>query len=195
MEYPALVLAPSMAAALRSRGGRVNTYEPDILTTGLDIVFCGVNPALTAVTDGHNFSNPTNRFWRAIHSAGFTDRLLTPAEEWKLLEYGCGITAVVRRPTAQAGELSRTELRESLAPFEARMRTFTPRVLAFLGKQAISAAPGAGTVSWGRQHRRIAGAVVWVLPNPSGRNRSFTIGALVDAYAELRDCLPHLLHA
>ena len=85
--------------------GKVSAYQPDILTIGLDVVFCGVNPALTAVTDGHNFSNPNNRFWRAIHLAGFIDRLLAPSEEWKLLEYGCGITAVVTRPTAQAGDL------------------------------------------------------------------------------------------
>ena len=175
--------------------GKVSAYQPDILTIGLDVVFCGVNPALTAVTDGHNFSNPNNRFWRAIHLAGFIDRLLAPSEEWKLLEYGCGITAVVTRPTAQAGDLSRAEMRNSLAPFEAKMRTFAPRVLAFLGKQAISVVPGASPVSWGQQRRRMAGAAVWVLPNPSGRNRSFTIDALVDAYAELHDCLPHLMRA
>jgi len=112
-----------------------------------------------------------------------------------LLEYGCGITAVVTRPTAQAGDLSGAEMRNSLAPFEAKMRTFAPRVLAFLGKQAISVVPGASRVSWGQQRRRMAGAAVWVLPNPSGRNRSFTIDALVDAYAELHDWLPHLMRA
>ena len=75
------------------------------------------------------------------------------------------------------------------------MRTFAPRVLAFLGKQAISVVPGASPVRRGQQRRRMAGAAVWVLPNPSGRNRSFTIDALVDAYAELHDWLPHPMRA
>jgi len=38
--------------------GKVGAYQPDILTVGLDVVFCGVNPALTAVTDGQNFLEP-----------------------------------------------------------------------------------------------------------------------------------------
>ena len=121
--------------------------------------------------------------------------MLAPSEESKLLEYGCGITAVDTRPTAQAGDLSGAEMRNSLAPFEAKTRTFARRVVAFLGKQAISVVPGASPVSWGQQRRRMAGAAVWVQPNPSGRNRSFTIDALVDAYAELHDCLPHLMRA
>jgi TDG/mug DNA glycosylase family protein len=173
----------------------VNTYQPDVLTVGLDVVFCGVNPALTAVADGHNFSNPNNRFWRAIHSAGFTDRLLDPSEEWMLPQYGCGITAFVTRPTAGVQDLSSSELRSAIGPFESKMRSFAPRVVAFLGKKAISAVAGAGAVTWGRQDLRIGGAAVWVLPNPSGRNRSFSMGALVDAYAELRQCLPYLTRA
>jgi len=172
--------------------GRVSAYQPDILTVGLDVVFCGINPAATAVADGHNFSSPNNRFWRAIHLAGFTDRLLAPSEERRLLEYRCGITAVVTRPTSRAGELPKAEMQEAIAPFEAKMRTFSPYVLAFLGKQAISAIPGASPVGWGRQRLRLAGAAVWVLPNPSGLNRGFTIDALVEAYAELHDCLPQL---
>jgi TDG/mug DNA glycosylase family protein len=139
----------------------MRSYQPDILASGLDVVFCGINPALTAQADGYNFSSPTNRFWAAIHRAGFTDRQLAPSEERSLLDYGCGITAVVTRPTSGAHELSALEIRQSLGAFEARMRGVSPRMLAFLGKAA------------------------WVLPNPSGRNRRFTLGALVTAYAEL----------
>ena len=76
----------------------VNGYSPDVLTTGLDVVFCGVNPAATAARDGHNFSHPSNRFWSVLHLAGFTDVRLRPSQERQLLTYGCGITAVVPRP-------------------------------------------------------------------------------------------------
>jgi hypothetical protein len=39
------------------------SYTSDILAGGLDVIFCGLNPALTAAVAGHNFSNGTNRFW------------------------------------------------------------------------------------------------------------------------------------
>jgi len=32
---------------------------------------------------------------------------------------------------------------------------------------------------------RMEGARVWILPNPSGRNRAFTLDRLVEAYRQL----------
>jgi TDG/mug DNA glycosylase family protein len=97
-------------------------YEPDILSEGLEVVFCGINPATTAAAAGHNFSNRSNRFWTALHLAGFTDRLLQPHEEQHLLTYGCGITAVVDRPTRRAEEITPTEFAAVRPAFEAKMR-------------------------------------------------------------------------
>jgi TDG/mug DNA glycosylase family protein len=161
-------------------------YQPDILASDLDVVFCGINPALTAHAEGHNFSSPTNRFWTAIHLAGFTDRQLAPSEERRLLEYRCGITAVVTRPTSEARDVSALEIQHALASFETKMRAISPRVLAFLGKPAISVVLGTSSVDWGLQRDTVAGAAVWVLPNPSGRNRRFPLATLVESYAELR---------
>jgi len=163
----------------------MRTYQADILAGGLNVVFCGINPALTAQADGYNFSSPTNRFWSAIHLAGFTDRRLAPAEERNLLQYGCGITAVVMRPTSAAHEVSAIEIQQALATFESKMRAVSPRMLAFLGKPAISVLLGARRVEWGLQAETVAGAAAWVLPNPSGRNRRFTNESLVAAYSEL----------
>ena len=53
--------------------GSVAEFEPDILTDGLDVVFCGLNFAASAVEDGYHFSHRNNRFWPVLHLAGFTD--------------------------------------------------------------------------------------------------------------------------
>ena len=161
-------------------------YTPDILAKGLDVVFCGINPASTAALDGHNFSNRSNRFWPVLHLAGFTDVRLEPHQERRLLEYGCGITAVVRRPTSKASEVPPEEFRQARRGFEARMRRYAPRALAFLGKRALSAMTGQADLDWGRQPMEVAGTMAWVLPNPSGLNRAFSFDALVRAYADLR---------
>lgn len=164
-------------------------YDPDLLAPGLDVVFCGINPASTAVADGHNFSNRSNRFWTVLHLAGFTDRRLRPQEERLLLDYGCGITAVVERPTIRASELAVGEFRLAREPFEAKMRLYQPKVLAFLGKRALSAMLGSSDIAWGRQASTFAGTTAWVVPNPSGLNRGFDLDALVSAYTELRVAL------
>jgi hypothetical protein len=48
---------------------------------------------------------------------------------------------------------------------------------------------GQPQLPWGRLADEFAGTVVWILPNPSGLNRSFTLDALVMAYAELHRAL------
>ena len=164
-------------------------YQPDILARGLDVIFCGVNPGLTAAADGHNFSNRSNRFWAVLHLAGFTDTRLQPHDERRLLEYGCGITAVVPRPTKRADEIPPEEFRRGRAGFEAKMRRYAPRGIAFLGKRALSAMTGRSDVAWGPYPPGFAETAAWVLPNPSGLNRSFSLDALVSAYSELRRAL------
>ncbi len=150
------------------------------------MVFCGINPASTAAADGHNFSSPSNRFWTVLHLAGFTDVRLRPEQERELLSYGCGITAVVTRPTTRASEVTAAEFRASAPVFEAKIRRYSPRVVAFLGKRALAAMTSRPDLQWGGQPVDVAGAQAWVLPNPSGLNRNFTLDALVAAYTELR---------
>jgi double-stranded uracil-DNA glycosylase len=164
----------------------VTAYTPDILAEGLDVIFCGINPAYTAAVDGHNFSHRNNRFWSVLHLAGFTDMQLRPEDEQQLLQFGCGITAVVARPTRQASEITGEEFRQARPSFEAKIRRYRPRATAFLGKLAVSAMIGSPRIDWGRQPFEFAGTEAWVLPNPSGLNRNFTRDALISAYSELQ---------
>ena len=62
-------------------------YDPDVLAPGLDVVFCGINPASSAVADGHNFSNASNRFWTLAMSPFVTsatnDLMPTVRRRWR----------------------------------------------------------------------------------------------------------------
>ncbi|WP_132593928.1 MULTISPECIES: G/U mismatch-specific DNA glycosylase [unclassified Rhizobium] len=158
----------------------------DVLAPGLQVVFCGLNPGLTARRDGHNFSSPSNRFWRLMHLAGFTPRLLRADEERDLLEFGCGITAAVARPTRSAAELRTGDYLAAAPDLEVKMRRFGPANLAFLGKAAFSAINGRSDCDWGRQNVVFEGARTWVLPNPSGLNRAFSLDRLVGYYRCLK---------
>ncbi|OLF53894.1 G/U mismatch-specific DNA glycosylase [Pseudomonas chlororaphis] len=158
----------------------------DILAAHLAVVFCGINPGLTAAAQGHHFAGRGNRFWRTLHLAGFTPQPLRPEQDRSLLHYRCGLTAVVERPTARADQLSLEEFRAAAARFEHKIARHAPRFVAFLGKAAYSALSGQRDIAWGLQPNTFGNAAVWVLPNPSGRNLAFSLEQLVEAYRQLR---------
>ena len=163
-----------------------DTGLEDILAPGLSVVFCGINPGLTAAAQGHHFAGRGNRFWRTLHQAGFTRDEIPPERDRSILEYGYGLTAVIQRPTARADQLSAQEFTATAADFEQKIVRYAPRWVAFLGKAAYAALSGQKDLAWGPQQRLFGSARVWVLPNPSGRNRAFTLEQLVAAYGRLR---------
>jgi TDG/mug DNA glycosylase family protein len=157
----------------------------DRLAEDLAVVFCGINPGMTAAAQGHHFAGRGNRFWRTLHLAGFTPQEIRPENDRTIVEYHCGLTAVVERPTARADQLSVDEFSAAAAAFEQKIVRYKPRFVAFLGKAAYCALSGQRDVAWGLQSPTFANASVWVLPNPSGRNRAFTLDQLVGAYRQL----------
>jgi TDG/mug DNA glycosylase family protein len=158
----------------------------DILAEQLAVIFCGINPGMTAAAQGHHFAGRGNRLWRTLHLAGFTPEQVQPENDRTLLRYQCGLTAVVERPTASADQLSLHEFSAAAAGFEQKIARHAPRFVAFLGKAAYCALSGQREVAWGLQAKTFGNAAVWVLPNPSGRNRAFSLEQLVAAYRELR---------
>jgi len=158
---------------------------PDILAKNLTVVFCGINPARTAAEAGRHFVSGTNRFWRVLHLSGFTPALIRPENDRSILACGYGLTTAVARPTRSAGELSRAELARAGAVLEKKIARYKPRHVAFLGKMAYAAIAKTPRLAWGPQPAPFAGASVWVLPNPSGLNRSFSLDELVAAYREM----------
>jgi len=175
-------LRPSRALVQAARGRPV----PDVVAPGLRVLFCGVNPSLYSAAIGHHFARPGNRFWRALHGAGFTDRLLSPFEDGQLLRYGLGCTNLVPHATARADEVTADELRAGAARLGRLVSECAPACLAVLGVGAYRLGFGRPTAAVGRQPEAIGGTTVWVLPNPSGLNAHYQLPALIARFAELR---------
>lgn len=131
----------------------------------------------------------SNRFWRTLHLAGLIPELIDPVEDRRILTYGCGLTTVVARPTASAQEVVKSEFLDASLALQKKVEQYQPRCLAFLGKPAYKAISGKTMVTWGQQAESFGGAMVWLLPNPSGLNRGFSLDDLVNAYQELRMAL------
>jgi len=159
---------------------------PDVLAPGLRVLFVGINPGLYSGATGHHFARPGNRFWPALHGAGFTPRLLAPNETAALLELGIGVTNLVNRTTATAREVRDDELRAGAVRLRATVTRYRPAIVAIVGVSAYRAAFDRPTAVLGRQPETIEGIPLWVLPNPSGLNAHYQLPALVRLFAELR---------
>jgi double-stranded uracil-DNA glycosylase len=160
---------------------------PDLIGPSLRVLFCGINPGLYSGATGHHFARPGNRFWPALHRAGFTDRLLGAWEERELLARGYGITNLVARSTAAAAELSPEELRAGRRRLLRKVHRYRPQWIAILGIGAFRAAFGDRAATIGRQPGALGLAGLWVLPNPSGLNANHQLRELAHAFRELRE--------
>ena len=162
---------------------------PDVLpgpgNPPLSVLFCGINPGLVSAATGHHFARPGNRFWPVLHAAGFTPRLLRPAEQGQLAALGLGITNMAPRATARADELTAAELVAGgtrLRELVARVRPTWLAVVGITAYRTAFASPGAVI---GPQEP-LGATGVWVLPNPSGLNAHYQLPELTAAYAALR---------
>lgn len=158
----------------------------DVVAPGLRVLFVGINPGLYTAWSGHHFARPGNRFWPALHQAGFSRRLLHPSEQRQLLAGGYGITNLVNRATATAEEVAPAEFAAGRRRLAVKVRRYRPRTVAFLGVGAYCHAFGVKTCTIGHQPERFEGAAVWVLPNPSGLNANYQLPDLVKLFRRLR---------
>jgi double-stranded uracil-DNA glycosylase len=164
---------------------------PDLLGRDTSLLFVGINPGLwTAAAQAH-FARPGNRFYPALFRGGVVDRLIDASNGYAdedrehLLDRGLGITNLVPRATARADELTRAELVEGGRSLESLVERIRPRVVAVLGITAYRSAFAEPTASAGRQPGTLAGAELWVVPNPSGLNAHASLDQLADAYRQV----------
>ena len=164
----------------------VNGTVPDVIARDLAVLFCGINPGLYSAATGHHFARPGNRFWPALHAAGFTERVLLPWEESALLAHGYGITNLVSRATAAASELTRDELIAGRARLARKAARYHPLWIAIVGIGAYRVAFFRPAAKIGRQPERLGPSGLWVLPNPSGLNANHQVPDLARAFRALR---------
>jgi TDG/mug DNA glycosylase family protein len=138
------------------------------------LLLVGINPGLRSGAEGHHFAGNGNPFWRLLHASGLTPRLLAFSEDQALGTFGIALTNLCPRPTRTASELSAMELARGRRTLARKVDRLRPGVVAFVGLTIyriyfrLSRSDGAGP-----KPDRIAGARVFVVPNPSGLNASF----------------------
>lgn len=161
---------------------------PDVLPppgAPFHVLFCGINPGLYSAATGWHFARPGNRFWPALHGAGFTPRRLEPGQQDLLAGYGLGITNLAPRATAQASELAAAELRAGGIRLAALVAERRPRFVAVAGVTAYRQSFDDKKAQIGRQAQTIGGTGLWIVPNPSGLNAHWPLAAIIAEFRRL----------
>jgi TDG/mug DNA glycosylase family protein len=166
----------------------------DIVATDLRILLVAINPAPLSSRVGRHFATPTNLFWKLLYAAGLTSRLFEPSDAPLLLAEGIGLTSLVERATRSAAELRRAERRVGATTLARTVDRLKPRAVALLGLTLFpDVFPDAHEPGPGLQGVTLSGSAVFVLPNPSGRNRAYPgLAGKLPWYRELAERFPRL---
>ena len=160
----------------RPNGAEGGTAElvPDVLGPGLRVVFCGSALGDVSWRRHAYYANPGNRFWQTLAEVGLTPRRLEPWEYARLLEWGIGLTDLVKSDHGQDARIfdGHVDIEAARRALTAKMLLWQPGVLAFTSKTVASRYLG-HAVPYGRQPGRIGATALWVLPSTSGLARRF----------------------
>ena len=165
---------------------------PDYLQPGLDIVLVGLNPSIPSAQTGHYFANPRNRFWPAFNGAEMTPEPLTADTDYRVLEFGIGMTDIVKRPTPGVADLRTADFRGGALDLQERLTANAPRIVCFHGIMAAMhyakhAEGDRSKIALGPQPWSIGTSRVFVVPNPSPANASFSLNDIIDWYLKLKE--------
>lgn len=162
---------------------------PDYLNENLAIVFIGFNPSIRSGESGHHFANPTNRFWKILEASGLLPRRFSPEEDFKLLEYGYGLTNIVARPTRAASDLKREDYIQGKALLLDKLTIYKPKVACYVGKGVYEQLTKNRPIPWGPQPKSLLNTTLdYVAPSSSGLVRMpFT--EMVEIYTGLKNWL------
>ncbi|MEX0786069.1 MAG: mismatch-specific DNA-glycosylase [Dehalococcoidia bacterium] len=168
---------------------------PDHLAPGLDVVFVGANPGVISSQQGHYYANPRNPFWTLLHKSGVVPEPLAPKEDARVVEFGIGLTDLVKRPTAGIEDLSREEMRAGATRLEKKLQLVQPLVICFNGKQVYQGFTGHGCELGVQQDESIAGARVFVMPSTSPQNTSWSERRKLNFFRKLKRLIDEERHA
>lgn len=159
----------------------------DRLTPGVKVLFVGINPGIRSALTGHHFAGHSNRFWKLLYDARLVPEPIGFEDDDRLTEWGYGITNLVSRPTRGSADIAPKQYVAGRARLRAKVARYRPAIVALVGVTVYRSLfpERRGPVGLGRQAETIAGATVFVLPNPSGRNANYSYREMLAAFEDL----------
>jgi TDG/mug DNA glycosylase family protein len=161
----------------------------DRVGPNLGVLFVGINPGIRSAAIGHHFAGYSNRFWKLLYESRLVPQPMASVDDHRLPEFGYGITNLIARSTAGIDTLELKEYAAGERVLRQKVRRLKPRIVAFVGVtlfRFLYRRPATQPVVLGPQPERFEQALVFVLPNPSGRNANFSYPQMLAAFRSLR---------
>jgi double-stranded uracil-DNA glycosylase len=171
----------------------VDATLPDYLPDRPDILFVGINPGSYSARQGHYYARATNRFWWALHASGLIPVPLSPREDWRVIEFGLGLTDLVKRPTNSATDVRGDEFAAGRQVLAGKITRVQPLIVCFNGLTGYQQFFQEYTQP-GRQTRCLHGGAVFVLPSTSARNAAYPRRAILEYFCDLSTLRDELRH-
>ena len=179
---------------------------PDHIQQGVKVLFVGINPGIRSAEVGHHFAGYSNRFWKLLYDAALVPVPLTYHDDWRLPEWGFGLTNIVARATPGIHTLTKEDYRLGKKQLVSKIRRYNPQIVALLGVTMYAVLfpanqqyftvrgqrPPKGRL--GLLPQSLKGTKVFVLPNPSGRNAHYSYNEMVDMFRKLHDLIRTTSH-
>ena len=164
---------------------------PDYLRKGMKLIIVGCNPGERSARVGHYYAGRGNQFWPLLYESGVVPEMLSYNDDKRLVEFGVGLTDLVKRPTKSMEEVERQEFAEGRVLLAQKLEELKPRVVAFNGKGVYERFSGR-TCKLGLQKETLYGARVFVLPSTSGLHTGSERGVKMRYFKKLSVLLKSL---
>lgn len=144
---------------------------PDHLRKGMKLVIVGCNPTESSVRVGHYYAGRENQFWPMLYEGGVVPEPFDYHDDKRVIEFGIGLTDLVKRPTRTSAELTRADFAEGRIVLSQKLEEFAPHVVAFNGK-IVYEQFAQRKCKFGIQKQSLYGARVYVLPETAGPQKA-----------------------
>lgn len=135
----------------------------------MKLVIVGCNPTESSVRAGHYYAGRGNAFWPTLFESGVVPEPFDYPDDRRVIEFGIGLTDLVKRPTKTVEELNREDFAEGRIVLAQKLEEFAPRVIAFNGKLPYEQF-AQRKCKYGLQKELLYGAQVYVLPVTFGQD-------------------------
>jgi len=164
---------------------------PDYLRKGMKMVLVGSNPGDRSARVGHYYAGRGNQFWPIMFESGVIPEPIGYEDDRRIVEFGIGMTDLVKRPTKVMEEIERQEFAEGRVLLAQKLEELRPKVIAFNGKIVYEKFAGR-ECKLGLQKEQLYGAQVFVLPSTNGQNGGSERAVKMRYFKKLALLLKHL---
>jgi G:T/U-mismatch repair DNA glycosylase len=95
----------------------------------MKLVIVGCNPSESSVRVGHYYAGRGNEFWPMLYESGVVPEPFDYHDDKRVIEFGVGLTDLVKRPTKGIEELKREDYAEGRIVLSQKLEEFAPHDL------------------------------------------------------------------